>query len=140
MRDTFRKVVASIFFTTACGWAQTSTGTIIGTVSDSSGAAIAAAKIVITNTGTNAKLDVVSNEEGSYTAPLLQPGAYSVAVTAQGFKSFEQSVVQLRVQQPPTSRCRRRTSAPNSDAASPVFSTWSTSRAAITSTAARTSS
>src|SRR2546430_4789908 len=96
MRRIFSRVVASILCTTACGWAQTSTGTIVGTVSDGSGAVIAAARIVITNTGTNAKLELVSNEEGSYTAPLLPPGAYSVAVTAQGFKSFEQSGVQLR--------------------------------------------
>src|SRR5258707_15004795 len=99
MRETFRRVVASILWTTACAWAQTSTGTIIGTVSDGSGAVIAAARIAITNTGTNAKLEVVSNEEGSYTAPLLPPGSYSVAVTAQGFKSFERSGIQLRVQQ-----------------------------------------
>src|SRR5258706_16139447 len=99
MRKTFRNVVASILCTTACGWAQTSTGPIIGTVSDGRGAVIAAARIVITNTGTNAKLEVISNEEGSYTAPLLPPRAYSVAVTAQGFKSVEQPGALLRVQQ-----------------------------------------
>src|SRR5437667_3259169 len=98
MREAVR-VIASLLFTAVGAWSQTSTGTIKGTVSDGSGAVVAAARIVITNTGTNAKLDVVSNEEGSYTAPLLPPGAYSVAVTAQGFKSFEQSGVQLRVQQ-----------------------------------------
>src|SRR5881296_1141064 len=98
MRETVRAIV-SLLFTAVCAWPQTSTGTIIGTVSDGSGAVVAAARIVITNTGTNAKLEVVSNEEGSYTAPLLPPGAYSVAVTAQGFKSFEQSGIQLQVQQ-----------------------------------------
>src|SRR5258706_8076493 len=97
MRHSVVRVVMLLIVAAALGRSQTSTGTIIGTVSDGSGAVIAAAKIVIINSGTHAKLEVVSNEEGSYTAPLLPPGAYSVHVTAQGFKSFEQTGVQLRV-------------------------------------------
>src|SRR6185369_15946085 len=99
MRKTVSRVAVSLLFTAAFGWSQTSTGTIIGTVADGTGAVIAAARIAVVNTGTNAKLEVLSNEEGSYTAPLLPPGAYSVTVTAQGFKSFERSGIQLRVQQ-----------------------------------------
>ena len=97
MRKTVSRVAVSLLFTAAFGWSQTSTGTIIGTVADGTGAVIATAKIAVVNTGTNAKLEVLSNEEGSYTAPLLPPGAYSVMVTAQGFKSFERSGIQLRV-------------------------------------------
>lgn len=82
-----------------CANAQTSTGTITGTITDSTGAVVPSAKVVITNAGTNAKIEVASNEEGNYTAPLLPPGAYGVSVMAQGFKSFEQSGIQLRVQQ-----------------------------------------
>lgn len=80
-------------------WAQTSTGTITGSITDTSGAAIAGAKVQIVNTGTNAKMDVVTNLEGNYTAPLLPPGAYKVAVAASGFKGFEQAGIQLQVQQ-----------------------------------------
>ena len=69
MREAVR-VIASLLFTAVGAWSQTSTGTIIGTISDGSGAVIAAARIVITNTGTNAKLEVLSNEEGSYTAQI----------------------------------------------------------------------
>ena len=45
---------------------QTATGRIIGTVTDVQGAAIAGAKITITNTGTNARFGAVSNAEGFY--------------------------------------------------------------------------
>ena len=80
-------------------WAQTSTGTITGSITDTSGAAIAGAKVQIVNTGTNAKVDVATNLEGNYTAPLLPPGSYKVAVAASGFKGFEQAGIQLQVQQ-----------------------------------------
>ncbi len=80
-------------------WGQTSTGTITGSITDTSGAMIAGAKVQIVNTGTNAKVDVVTNLEGNYTAPLLPPGAYKVAVAASGFKGFEQAGIQLQVQQ-----------------------------------------
>jgi len=99
MRKTVGSAISIFFMTVVAGWSQTSTGTIIGTVGDESGAVVSAAKIIITNTETNAKLELVSNAEGAYTAPLLPPGAYSVKITAPGFKSFEQSGVQLRIQQ-----------------------------------------
>jgi hypothetical protein len=80
-------------------WGQTSTGTITGSITDTSGAMIAGAKVQIVNTGTNAKVDVSTNLEGTYTAPLLPPGSYKVAVAASGFKGFEQAGIQLQVQQ-----------------------------------------
>ena len=83
----------------AVAWAQTSTGTITGSITDTSGAVIAGAKVQIVNTGTNAKVDVVTNLEGNYTAPLLPPGGYKVSVAAAGFKGFEQAGIQLQVQQ-----------------------------------------
>ena len=78
---------------------QTATGTIVGTVTDSSGAAVASAKVTVTNASTNAKIEVITNAEGDFTAPLLPPGSYSVAVSAAGFKAFEQTGIRLQVQQ-----------------------------------------
>lgn len=80
-------------------YSQTSTGTIVGTVTDRSGAVIANARVIVTNTQTNARVEVITNAEGGYTAPLLPPGAYSVAVSSPGFRSVEQTGIQLRVQQ-----------------------------------------
>jgi len=45
---------------------QTATGRIIGTVTDAQGAAIASAKVTVTNTGTNARSDTVTNGDGFY--------------------------------------------------------------------------
>lgn len=80
-------------------WTQTSTGTIVGSITDSSGAVVSGAKVQITNTGTNSKIQTTTNAEGDYTAPLLPPGGYSVSVSAAGFKAFEQAGIQLQVQQ-----------------------------------------
>ncbi|MBC7928328.1 MAG: carboxypeptidase regulatory-like domain-containing protein, partial [Bryobacteraceae bacterium] len=88
-----------LLFCVADAIAQTSTGTIIGTITDSTGATVAGAKVVVTNTGTNTRLEVSSNEEGGYTAPLLPPGSYNLDVSANGFKTVNQSGIQLRIQQ-----------------------------------------
>ena len=88
-----------ILLTAAAGWAQTATGTITGTVTDSSGAVVAGAKVAVTNVGTSLKVEMVTNEAGNYTAPLLPLGAYEVWVSAAGFKGFNQTGIRLSVQQ-----------------------------------------
>jgi hypothetical protein len=65
-----------------CASAQVITGTILGSVKDSSGAAVPGAKITITNTQTNVVTHSSSNETGNFTVPLLPSGRYDVAVEA----------------------------------------------------------
>lgn len=78
--------------------AQETTGTILGTVTDSSGAVVPGATISITNTDKNAVLrKVTSGKDGSFTAPLLPIGHYSVTVEAQGFRSFTKSNLELNI-------------------------------------------
>ncbi len=98
LRKSVVAMVAACLFI-GSGFAQTSTGTITGTITDSSGALVPSARITITNTGTSAKAEVTTGDSGNYTVPQLKPGAYIVSVAAAGFKSFEQSGIQLRVQQ-----------------------------------------
>ncbi|NDJ14953.1 MAG: carboxypeptidase regulatory-like domain-containing protein [Acidobacteriia bacterium] len=98
LRKSVVAMVAACLFI-GSGFAQTSTGTITGTITDSSGALVPSARITITNTGTSAKAEVTTGDSGNYTVPQLKPGAYSVSVAAAGFKGFEQSGIQLRVQQ-----------------------------------------
>jgi hypothetical protein len=65
--------------------AQVAGGTILGTVTDSSGGAVAGAKVAITDLATGVVRETTSNSAGSYAAPNLLPGKYEVRVTAEGF-------------------------------------------------------
>ena len=64
---------------------QVAGGTILGTVTDQTGAVIAAAQVSITNTKTNVKRVTTTNSDGFYSAPNLLPGDYIVTATATGF-------------------------------------------------------
>ncbi|HEV2576932.1 MAG TPA: TonB-dependent receptor [Acidobacteriaceae bacterium] len=66
--------------------AQAVTGTIVGTVTDATGAVVPNATVVISLTGQNVSHNTTTNESGNFTEPDLEPGTYSVVITAQGFK------------------------------------------------------
>jgi hypothetical protein len=66
--------------------AQAVTGSIVGTVTDSSGAVVANANVQIELTGQSATYMTKTNDSGNYTEPGLSSGIYAVTVTAQGFK------------------------------------------------------
>ncbi|MSV28055.1 MAG: carboxypeptidase regulatory-like domain-containing protein [Bryobacterales bacterium] len=67
--------------------AQSTTQSIQGLVTDSSGAAIAGAKVILTNQGTNVALTTTANDTGNYTFPLVQVGDYTIRCEVQGFKA-----------------------------------------------------
>ncbi len=83
----------------ASAWAQQSRGNFFGSVTDSSGAAIAGAKVTITAVATNTVTTYETNAEGNYSAPLLVVGAYSISVERQGFKRAVRSGLNLAVDQ-----------------------------------------
>ncbi len=64
-----------------------STGTILGRVSDASGASLPSATVIVVNTATGTAHTLKSNESGEYTVPELQPGPYRVTIQASGFGS-----------------------------------------------------
>jgi len=78
----------------AVAFAQTTvgTGSIVGTVTDATGAVVAGAKVVITNTDTGVPVDLTSNSAGAYNSGALTPGNYKVQVSAKGFATFSQPV------------------------------------------------
>jgi hypothetical protein len=78
--------------------AQTN-GLISGTVTDKSGAAIVAAKVVIANVGGNLTRTTETNGDGVYVASSLSPGTYNITVTAKGFQKFEAKGVVIEVAQ-----------------------------------------
>jgi hypothetical protein len=73
------------------------TASIVGTVTDQTGAAVPGAKITITNMDTGIVRSSTSNSTGSYNAPELAVGKYKVRVEAAGFKAYEQVGVALNV-------------------------------------------
>jgi len=73
------------------------TASIVGTVTDPSGAAVPGAKVVITSSETGLIRSTTTNTTGSFAAPELAIGRYSVRVEAQGFKAFERTGITLNV-------------------------------------------
>jgi hypothetical protein len=73
--------------------AQAVSGSLVGTVTDPSGAVIANAQVKITLTGQSTVYSTTTNESGNFTQPNLPPGTYSVTVTATGFKKLLQENV-----------------------------------------------
>src|SRR5262250_2816776 len=64
--------------------AQIKSGTIVGTVTDPSGAVVPGADVTVTNQGTNVSTTTVSDKSGTFTVPYLQPGIYTVTVEKPG--------------------------------------------------------
>jgi len=65
--------------------AQNTNGRIVGSVTDTQGAAIPGAKVTIKNTGTNVTSETLTNDEGYYQVLQLPIGSYTVSVEHQGF-------------------------------------------------------
>jgi Carboxypeptidase regulatory-like domain len=74
---------------------QTVSGSIVGTVTDASGAVVANATVTATNTGTNIVRTVKTDGSGNYSIPLLQIGNYVIKIGAAGFKSYAASGVNV---------------------------------------------
>lgn len=74
---------------------QVSTGDILGNINDPSGAVLPGATIVLTNTQTQERHTITSDQAGEYVFTLLQPGRYSMEVSAKGFKPSKLSDITL---------------------------------------------
>ena len=70
-------------------------GSLTGTVQDTTGAAIPGAKVTVTNTGTNAVATVPTNGSGSFTVSDLQVGNYTVSIEDSGFSSVSMKDVHV---------------------------------------------
>jgi len=90
--------IAIIFLICPLLHAQTAVdGAIGGTVLDSSGAVVSGAAVAVHNNGTNAEQNAVTDASGYFRVIHLQPGAYNVTVTAQGFDTFKSVNVTVEV-------------------------------------------
>jgi hypothetical protein len=73
------------------------TGTILGTVTDSSNAVVVGAHVSATNTDTNFTRETVSDSDGAYRLLALPAGHYRVTATAPGFEQFVESGIEVKV-------------------------------------------
>ena len=75
------------------------TGSILGTVTDSSGAVLPKVKVTVTNVETGVAYHTVTSSSGDYDAPSLNPGTYSVMAEAPGFERSKSNSFTLQVDQ-----------------------------------------
>src|SRR6476661_3754546 len=75
---------------------QIGTSTITGRVTDGTGAAVARVQVSILQPATNFHFTAMTNEEGVYRVPSLQPGLYRVTFESPGFKRLVRDDVELR--------------------------------------------
>ncbi len=77
--------------------AQALYGSIVGTVVDSSGAAIPGANIKITQTETNQTREAASNDLGAYNIPSVPSGTYSITISKEGFRAYSEKGVVVTI-------------------------------------------
>ncbi len=78
-------------------WGQAVSATLLGTVTDTAGAAVPNATVQIQENATGITHKGITNDSGNYTFPNLTPGTYAVSVTADGFKKETHASVDVVV-------------------------------------------
>jgi hypothetical protein len=73
--------ISLILFFLSVAQAQKTTGTITGTVADTSGAVVPAASVKLVNQATGASRSTTTSDQGSFSFPELNAGTYTVTVT-----------------------------------------------------------
>src|SRR4051812_34955658 len=77
--------------------AQEFRGSITGNVTDPNEAVVPGAEVSIKNVETNAVSTATTNDDGSYSFSLLQPGKYTLTVTKEGFNTAAREGIEVRV-------------------------------------------
>src|SRR5271170_8093601 len=76
-----------LLFTPGLFGQSSTTGKVVGTVTDVSGAVVPKAEVQLLNPDTNAATTVITNSAGEYSFPSVQPGNYRVTVKMTGFRT-----------------------------------------------------
>jgi len=99
MRKIVLMVMVALLMLPVRGTAQVTTATLAGVVTDDSGAAVPGATVTVRATATDAARTIVTDGEGRYRFPGLDPGTYEVTVELQGFQTTRRSGLTLSVGQ-----------------------------------------
>jgi hypothetical protein len=97
MRSLRTFVVAVVCLSALSARAQSTTGTISGTISDSSGAVLPGVDLLILNEETGSSREVKSDHAGRYLAPSLNIGRYRVTASVEGFQTQVRSGIEITV-------------------------------------------
>lgn len=92
-------LLTSLLLISLMAMAQSTFGTLLGTVKDSSGSVVPNATVKITNIDENTARTVQTNSNGDYEAVNTKPGRYKIEITASGFQAFTTSEVTLTARQ-----------------------------------------
>lgn len=76
---------------------QQETGSIVGLVSDPTGAVVAGAQVEVRNESTGQSFLTQTDRSGTYRAPQLTPGLYTITVRTQGFATLVRPAIEVRV-------------------------------------------
>src|ERR1700758_1553732 len=93
----FVRLALALLFASIQMLSQANTGRILGSVTDQTGGAIAGATVTITDTERGTTRTLTTDDSGSYNAPSLIPGTYTVRAEFRGFKSTERQNIVLEV-------------------------------------------
>src|SRR4030095_14146751 len=85
-----KRLLLTPFLAVATLLAQTPTGTIVGTVTDPTGAVISGAAIAIVSSATGLTRSSITDANGTYAAPVLPVGPYEIRAMAVGFSTLVQ--------------------------------------------------
>ncbi|PYX30639.1 MAG: hypothetical protein DMG77_09090 [Acidobacteria bacterium] len=96
----FASVVTILLLVVASypAWGQSVYGTIAGTVTDSSGAAVAGTTVTLTNVDKNEKHDIATDASGTYTFVNILPGRYKLEAEKSGFKKFVREPIMVQIE------------------------------------------
>ena len=97
MKNRILTLVFIAILQTAAVFGQEFRGSILGRITDPSGAVIPGADVKVTNEETNVAIETRTNQDGNYNVPFLLPGRYKVSVAAPGFRMTVQPGVIVQV-------------------------------------------
>src|SRR5215510_10637387 len=95
LRNGLIAILLSVSLVTAQGFRAT----VVGRVTDDTGAVLPGAMITITNVGTNESRSIIVNDSGEYTIPQLAPGQYTLTAEYAGFNKVVRSGIVLETNQ-----------------------------------------
>src|ERR1700674_3357053 len=95
----FRAAFLAALLATSALWAQIQTGRILGAITDPNKAVVPNARVSVTQEATGQAKSISSNEVGEFVVTPLDPGLYTVEVTAPGFQATQVKRVEVVISQ-----------------------------------------